>query len=266
MARGRRYQRRQQGLGATQSMGIKNGRPLQPRGYAPDATFMNTSIPIPPNFTPPALEGMHPTAFFRPQASGPPTPVWSPGPIPDFYNQREEIDLNRIRNSAVHYPHLMQLGRSPQPDQSRQHHRPVPAFPQIRHVHPIPPVQPVQLVTPMHPIHSIPPSHSMPPSQYNQPVPPSLPHIPLQPASYIQHVPVPIAVPYLAGLHPVQGPGQDQTNGVGTFCAPEITLGNMGSQFNSQLRADAPEFVPWEQSETNREKPKKFNWMVVTST
>jgi hypothetical protein len=55
-------------------------------------------------------------------------------------------------------------------------------------------------------------------------------------------------------------------NGAGALCAPPTMVGNMGTQLSSQLRADAPEFVPWSQSEQGRGSSKEFNWMVVTST
>ncbi|KAE8350132.1 hypothetical protein BDV28DRAFT_151234 [Aspergillus coremiiformis] len=270
MTKGGRYRRRQAGYGP----GARYPAEHLPPNYVSDGSFLSPpsstqscSIPLPPGFAPVAHDGLPPSSILRPQVSGPPTPAWSPGPIPDFYSPHEEPGM-RGRNQTPQIIPPMQpapLLQSPYANQHDRSVQPSPLTPPMKSYMPVQPVQPMRQYSP---IHTNPPSHSTRSGQYNlfaQP-PPHPRSVQPVPRYQYQPVAVPVVVPvvsYYPGAHTAYGRPQLGVYGVAGPHTPKVVGDHKGSQLRDpQLRGDAPEFFPTDQRRT---EPREHNWMVVTS-
>ncbi|KAB8255691.1 hypothetical protein BDV32DRAFT_141803 [Aspergillus pseudonomiae] len=174
--------------------------PVFPR---PISSVPPGSMPFPHGFIPLAHDRLPPSSFLCPQPSGTP-PVWSPGPIPDFYSQHEDSGMMRNGN---HAPNTFTPRQTPLPSRptqagySNQHDRPVQPIPQIQPGQPFPPVQSVQPLPQFQPFHPILSGQSTRSSQHSQ-----LLHPPpyLRPAPPIPYYPYqPVAAPAMPCVAPV---------------------------------------------------------------
>ncbi|KAE8343995.1 hypothetical protein BDV24DRAFT_160929 [Aspergillus arachidicola] len=262
MTRGGRYGRRQTGHTVAYSM-----QPLLPSYGTPYPVYPRPIASVPPGlvssphgFVPLAHDGFPPSSFLRQQPSGSP-PVWSPGPIPDFYNQYEDPGLRRNGNQAPNtFPPRQPPPLPSQPIQgnSSQHDRFVQPIPQILPGQPFPPSQPVQPIPQFQPFQPILSNHSTRSGQHSQPPqpPPHLrpaPPVPLYPYQSVAAPSVPCVAPvsyYPAyPAYPYQQSPYQQYQcpayGTGGGHTPETVINHMGAQFRDpQLRGDAPEFFP----------------------
>ncbi|KAE8367153.1 hypothetical protein BDV27DRAFT_155246 [Aspergillus caelatus] len=261
MTRGGRHGRRQTGQGVAYSMqpllhSYGTPYPVYPR---PIASVSPGLMPSPHGFVPLAHDGFPPSSFLRQQPSGPP-PLWSPGPIPDYYDQYEDPGMRRNGNQLPNTfpPRQPSLPSQPTQGYPSQHARPVQPIPQILPGQPFPPSQSVQPLPQFQPFHPILPGHSTRSSQNNQPFQPP-PH--LRPAPSVPFYPYqPVAAPAVPCVAPVsyypaypaypyQQPPYQQypypANGTGGGHIPETAINHTGTQFRDpQLRGDAPEFFP----------------------
>ncbi|KAB8214668.1 hypothetical protein BDV33DRAFT_195875 [Aspergillus novoparasiticus] len=207
MTRGGRYGRRQTGHHC-QTVAYSM-QPLLPSYGTPYPVYPRPIASVPPGlvssphgFVPLAQDGFPPSSFLRQQPSDSP-PVWSPGPIPNFYNQYEDPALRRNGNQAPNtFPPRQPPPLPSQPIQgySSQHDRFVQPIPQILPGQPFPPSQPVQPIPQFQPFQPILSNHSTRSSQHNQPSqpPPHLrpaPPVPLYPYQSVAAPSVPCVAP-----------------------------------------------------------------------
>ncbi|KAE8377828.1 hypothetical protein BDV26DRAFT_203418 [Aspergillus bertholletiae] len=166
--------------------------------------------------------GYPPSLCLPPQASGS-SPIWSPGPIPDFYNQHEDP---RMKGNGNQPPSTLPLTPSAllwQPTQAgyaSHYDRPSQPIPQSQPVQPLLLAQSAQSIPRFQRTHPALPGHSTRPSQHSQP---------LQPHPHLRNV------PYYA-YQPVAGPTMPAvpyTVPVSHSYAPAYPVSNASHGFSS---------------------------------